>query len=685
MKGPIDLALVWHFHQPDYTDPRTGAPAMPWTRLHALKDYADMAAHVARHPGVRVTFNVVPTLLDQLVRLADGSAPPDPFLALATKPAEELTPEERTFVVGHFFSLNRDRMAGDLRRYEELAALRGHAAPNAVGGAEVARFDDQALRDLQVLFHVAWSGSLLQADPVVARLRRKGRGFDESEKAELFAVHRAFLADVIPRWRRLADDGRVELSVSPYYHPILPLLCDTASALESVPDLPLPSSSFRHPEDASLQLERAMTRFEALFGRRAAGGWPSEGAISEAALARLAEAGYGWAASDEDLLFASLGSVFPADRATADAQRAALLYRPWRHGEGPVLLFRDHDLSDRIGFAYSGRPPAEAARDFADRLRRIRESLPDDGLRRVVTVILDGENAWEHYPDHATPFFDAFYGTLAEDPGVRTVTASEAAAPADASPLPQVTAGSWIYRSLATWIGHAEKNRGWELLAAARDAVEAARGPLAWDEPAWRAILAAEGSDWFWWYGDDHPTEYGAEFDLGFREKLRVAYTAAGLAAPASLDEPVKGAGLQTASRPSGPVTARIDGRVSDYFEWLAAGRVRVVHGAMHAATRLARDLWFGSDDDALYVRLDPFEPGSFDGADVRIRVPSGQAVEAAETALDRILEMRIPLAGLGGAARFAVEIKNAAGAVQRVPADGFIDVVVPDRFDWSA
>jgi len=313
-------------------------------------------------------------------------------------------------------------------------------------------------------------------------------------------------------------------------------------------------------------------------------------------------------------------------------------------------------------------------------------------------VILDGENAWEHYPDHATPFFDALYGTLASDPGIRMVTASEAAAPDHASSLPHVVAGSWIYRSLATWIGHPEKNRAWELLAAARDAVAAARGALSWEDPAWRAILAAEGSDWFWWYGDDHPTEYGAEFDLGFREKLRVAYITAGLAAPASLDEPIKGIGPVAASRPTGPVKAHLDGRVTDYFEWLAAGRVRIVHGAMHAATRLARDLWFGSDGEALYVRLDPFEPGSLDRVSLRVKVPSGngdtlsvtagESAPGIDTALERILEVRIPLGGLGGAARFALEIRSPAGAVQRIPADGFIEVPASDeasRFDWSA
>jgi alpha-amylase/alpha-mannosidase (GH57 family) len=702
MKTPIRLALIWHFHQPDYTDPATGAPTMPWTRLHALKDYADMAAHLERHPSVRSTFNVVPVLLDQLRSLASGAAPDDPFLALAAKPASDLSFEEKVFVVGHFFSLNRDVMAAGLRRLNELAALRGDAPAAAIGVLEVERFDDQALRDLQVLFHVAWSGPLLQADPLIARLRRKGRGFTEDDKVALFALQRTFLADVLPRWRRLYDAEQVELSVTPYYHPILPLLCDLASAREALPELHLPHARYRHPEDADLQLVRGMDAFESTFGRRASGGWPSEGAISESALDRMRVAGYRWAASDEDVLFASLGEDFPADREAMERRRAELLYRPWRWADGPVLLFRDHDLSDRIGFTYASRDPAEAAHDFVGRLLHLRDILPDDGAAYVVSVILDGENAWEHYQEHASPFFDALYGAIAAEPGIRTVTASEAAEPSRASPLPRVIAGSWIYRNLATWVGHPEKNRAWELLAAAREAVASARSGPDWNDPAWRAILAAEGSDWFWWYGDDHPTAYGAEFDAAFRDKLRGAYAAAGLTAPAALDEPVRRAPARGHTSPAGPVSIRLDGRVTDYFEWRAAGHVQTVYGAMHAAVRLARDLFFGSDGRSLFVRVDPFEAGALDGTRVVVRtpsrpaetlsVPAGGSHGDVASALDRVLEIEVPLASLaeaGSPVRFAVEIRTPSGATQRIPADGFIELAAPEedpfRYDWSA
>jgi alpha-amylase/alpha-mannosidase (GH57 family) len=671
VKPPLKLALVWHLHQPDYTDPVTGRPAMPWTRLHALKDYVDMAAHLARHPAVRATFNVVPVLLDQLERLAAPDAPSDRFLELAEKPAATLTDEERAFVVANFFSLHLPTMAHDLRRLVEL-----HGRP---AGA----FDVGALRDLQVLFHLAWSGPTLRADPLVKRLVAKGRGFHEDDKAQLFARQREFLRDVLPAWKDLAATGQVEFGVSPYFHPILPLLCDLESARDALPGLALPPARFRHPEDGRVQLTGGLAAFERTFGRPAAGGWPSEGAISEEALRQMAAAGYRWAASDEDVLFASLGEPRSVER----------LLRPWRFERGPVLLFRDHDLSDRIGFMYASRDPGEAARDFVDRLLHLRDLAPDDGSEPVVSVILDGENAWERYPDHAAPFFDALYGALAAEPLIRTVTASEAADPDAAAPLPRVSAGSWIYRNLATWIGHQEKNRAWELLSAARSAVAAAAGAPSWEHPAWRAVFAAEGSDWFWWFGDDHPTPNADEFDALFRSKLAAAYAAIGHPIPDAVRQPVRRGESKPHPAPTGIVRPTLDGRVTDYFEWQTAGRIEAVYGAMHAGARLVRQVLFGTDGASLYLRVDPFEPGALDGASVRIEIAGRTPVEAGElgeTARDRVVEIAIPLAGIGALEapiRFAVSAERPEGAHQRIPSDGFAELAAgdPSRFDWSA
>lgn len=705
-RPPIRLALVWHFHQPDYTDSLTGAPSMPWTRLHALKDYADFAEHLRRHPGVRATINVVPSLIDQISALADRTTPPDPFLATARRAAGDLSPDERRLIVGQFFSFNRETLARGIRRVHELAALRGDYGFDDLPPWVVDRFDVAALRDMQVLFHLAWSGPLLQADPRVRALREKGRNFTEEEKHELLDIQQEFLAGVMRRWAELAATGQVEFSVSPYFHPILPLLCDLRSAHEALPGMVLPPADFRHPEDADIHLREGMLAFKRAFGRAALGGWPSEGSISEASLQRMAAAGYRWAASDEDVLFGSLGEILPPDR--SDVRRGTVLYRPWIFGDGPVLLFRDHDLSDRIGFVYSGWTANEAASDFLRRILSIRDSLPSWEGPYTVSVILDGENAWEYYPDNAQPFLDALYGGLESEPAIQTVTAAEAAKPSMSRRLPRVVAGSWIGRNLATWIGHPEKNRAWELLAQTRDAVARARGHPRFDDPAWRSVFAAEGSDWFWWFGDDHPTPFAAQFDAGFRRKLRAAWRAAALDPPAVLSEPIRRGVARGFEPPRAPIHAIVDGRITDYFEWLAAGRVDAVSGAMQSSIRLVRELRFGSDGVRLFVRVDPFEPPartSLAGAVLIVRVPgrsdrtlrielppSGAAVsDGIEAATDRVVEVAIPLERLtapGEELRIQVEVDRGEGRVQRIPAEGNLTLPAaesdPSSFDWS-
>ncbi len=705
-RAPIRLVLLWHFHQPDYTDTRTGAATMPWTRLHALKDYADIAEHLARHPGVHATINVVPSLLDQLRALANPKTPPDPFLAVAERPAETLAREERRYIVCRFFSFNRDTLARGLRRVQELAALRGDYGLDDVPQPVVDRFDEAALRDLQVLFHLAWCGPLLQSDPRVQQLRAKGAHYSEGDKRLLLDIQRKFLAEIIPRWKRLAAAGGVEFSVTPYYHAILPLLCDLESAHEALPGMRLPSVAFRHQEDARLHLEQAFLAFKREFERPAVGGWPSEGAISETSLALMGRAGYRWAASDEDVLFGSLGEALPAEN--RDVRRGTLLYRPWRHGSGPVLFFRDHDLSDRIGFNYAAWPAQAAVDDFMKRLHHLHGVLPPGEGPYTVSVILDGENAWEYYPENGRIFLDALYEALEHDPAVTPLSAAEAAELTPPRPLPRVVAGSWIGRNLATWIGHAEKNRAWELLAMTREVIEKSRGAPSFTDAAWRAVLAAEGSDWFWWFGDDHPTPFAAEFDAGFRRKLRAAWRAAGLEPPAVLSEAIRKRVATGVIAPFGPVHATIDGRVTDYFEWLPAGRVEAASGAMQSAARLIREVRFGTDGRRLYLLIDPFEPpasASLGGATLVVRVPgstgktfriplpvSGRAVSGeAEVAVDRVVEVAVPLSALSegaGPVRFQVEVERDQGAAQRVPPEGSVTLPSPDEdpahFDWS-
>jgi alpha-amylase/alpha-mannosidase (GH57 family) len=539
------VAILWHMHQPYYEDLATGEHILPWVRLHALKDYYGMVALLREFPTVRVTFNLVPSLLVQLDAFAEDRAR-DRVLELGLKPTAQLTDDDRAFVLSNFFHAQRTRLIDPYPRYAELlerreAARRSGANSNADVQAQIGAFDETDLRDLQVWQKLVWIDPYyLDGDSRVRALIEKGRGFREEDKLALREVELELLRRVIPEYRAAADRGQAELSLSPFYHPILPLLCDTDIYLRNDPQAKLPRRRFQHPDDAKEQLTRAVSCYEDSFGRRPRGLWPSEGSVSEAVIPLAAEAGFQWMATDEIILARSLAR--PLRGAGTDRlEEPELLYRPYRiaAGQAEILcLFRDHALSDLIGFSYAQRPAEDAARDFIDRLaeagRRYAERTA--GGEATLSIILDGENAWEHYEGGGRPFLRALYGRLSDHPELRAVTMEEAAS-GPAGRLQNLYPGSWVNGDFYVWIGHADDRKAWGQLAEARDAYAQADPTV---DPAARAqafeeILIAEGSDWCWWYGEDHSSDQDLEFDELFRRHLRNVYRLLGKPVPEEL------------------------------------------------------------------------------------------------------------------------------------------------------
>lgn len=697
----VQLVLLWHLHQPDYA-PDGGSPLLPWTRLHALRNYADLFDALSRHPRVRCTLGLDPVLLARFEGFEDGTSAPDPFLRAARKPPAALASEERRFVVSTFLDFRRDVLARDLPRIHELAALRGEHGAAGVPRAVVERFDDQAILDLQMLFHLAWCGGLLRSDDRVRGWIERGREFREEDKQALLDLQDGFLAGVLGRLRVLADAGHVELSTGPYFHPVLPLLCDLESAHEADPAVRLPEREFAHAEDARAQLRSARDRFERVFGRPPAGGWAPEGAVSEEALAVMAEAGWGWTASDESVLYRSLGER------GAGSRRGRRLYRTFRPEEGPVLLFRDAELSASLAEDYGSWSPSLAATDFVHRIQRVRRSLGRESGVPTITVAVDGENVWDDHPAGCGPFLDTMFGQLAEiGDEIVTVTASEACDAERPVELPRVLAGSWVDAALGGWVGTTASNRAWSLLAETRAAVARERGEPDGDDPAWRAVFAAEGSDWFRWFASDEPGPFAADLDACFRGHLIRAWTEAGLEPPAALREPVRPSHDDTAHPPAGAVRPTLDGRVTDWFEWLAAGRVDASDALVTSAALPVRSLRFGGDGTFLYLRLDPMEPPvarALGGALVRLHFPGwpdrtltavvppagpGES-GAVRVACEQVVELAVPVAELPGdgqAFRFHVEVETASGPCQRVPDAGELEIPAgadqEPEWDW--
>ena len=740
------VAILWHMHQPFYEDLVTHEHILPWVRLHALKDYYGMVALLREFPDVRVTFNLVPSLLVQLEAFAEDRAR-DRCLELSLKPADQLTDADTAFIVANFFHAQRQRMIEVYPRYAELLERR----------AASARFSADDLRDLQVWHKLAWMDPFyLSADGRILGLLGKGRQFTEDDKVLLRTVELELLNRVIPEYRAAAARGQIEIATSPFYHPILPLLCDTNVYLRTHPGSPMPRRPFQHPDDAEEQLARAVACHERLFGQRPLGLWPSEGSVSDAMVPLVAKAGFSWMATDEQILAQSLGLTLTRDE-YGHAEQPDRLYRAYRVGApgGDIAdiadiaggahvgcVFRDRLLSDRIGFMYSGWAPDAAADDFVGRILEAgrRFDARNGGGEALVPIILDGENAWEHFEGGGRPFLRALYSRLSAHPELQTVTMAEACAGASQG-LNGIFPGSWIDANFYIWIGHRDDQRAWDQLADARDALDSSdindidsragdAAPTALDQAQAQAqaqareeVLIAEGSDWFWWYGDDHSSDHDVEFDDLFRRHLRNVYRLLGKPVPEELfvSNRSTGAPVPEETPPSAWLAPTIDGEETSYFEWLGAGTIegRRLQGAMHQANPVPPMLTrvqFGFGPRELFIRLDGGrrladllaegyvcsvtvlqpEHRRFDVWDFRGRIlgvlldqPDGasgwteRGVHGARVAAGTVLELALPLDDLGvrtvqPIAFFVSVSERASGVVERHPARGLIEIVVP-------
>lgn len=608
----VRVIILWHQHQPFYKDLVTGEYRLPWVRLHALKDYYGMVKLLDEFPDVHQTFNLVPSLISQIQEYVTGAAQ-DPFLQIASKPARDLSPEERRFALQYLFQANPVNMIGRYPRYRELwERFRGTGdSPDRADRY----FQPQDFTDLQVLSQIAWFDEFFLQEPDIATLVKKERAYSLEDQKFIIAREGELLAKVLPEHAGAAQRGSIEISTSPFYHPILPLVCDTNLGAVSSPGLPLPRHRFRHPEDAREQLHRGLDLHQQVFGVRPVGVWPSEGSVSEEVLAIAQSLGVRWMATDEGVLGRSLQINFARDGAGRLSDLlAAKLYTIHQFDNGKTrmnLIFRDHTISDLVGFVYSGMPAQEAATHLMRNIKQTAQPLIKQGQDAVLSVILDGENAWEYYPQSGREFLRRFYDALQREPGVEAVTVSEAITRhKEFGKLTSLVPGSWINANFNVWIGAPEDNKSWDYLHQARNfySQAAARASEAQRKLAFEELLIAEGSDWNWWYGPEHHSANDREFDELYRKHLSNVYQALGATPPDYLAQPITAA----ASRPEFiPQTSYIHPRVAGdmvrYFEWMGAAVYRADHraGAMHGKTFLMDSVYAGIDENNVYGRLD--------------------------------------------------------------------------------
>ncbi len=707
----LHVAFLWHMHQPLYLDPRRGRFSMPWVRLHGLKAYHDMLTSIEEVPGARATFNLVPSLLFQIQAYLNGGT--DAFLDMSRIPAGDLDGPSVDFILTHFFSCHWPTMVAPYPRYVQLLNLRGREYSPARAQDARRSFSRQDLLDLQVWFNLTWIGYTGRRDPFVQGLFQKGRLFTEEEKGKLLDFHLEYLGRLIPRYTDLWNRGHIDITTTPFYHPILPLIFDTDIAARANPGVRLPPR-FSYPKDVAVQLDRARRFCSKTFGSAPTGLWPSEGSVAPEVVPFVVDAGFSWMATDESVLFSSL-----------DHHGPECLFQPYRfefEGKAVDMVFRHHELSDLIGFVYKGNDPHVSVSDFIGRLHEILDRTRTLLRFPFVAVILDGENPWEYYPDGGEAFLAGLYAKIDKDPDLELVTITDyLSAHPPSKTLQRLHSASWINNDFGIWIGGEEENKAWQLLGEAREAIERFRLENPGDtraDKAFEFVLAAEGSDWFWWYGDKFATDYAYEFDELFRANLQGVYIALDLPVPPALFDPVR------RPRPARPavlplafIHPTIDGRLSYYWEWAGAGVLPLDDKGetMHKGEGRISELAYGFDPTWLYLRIKARESFSAWNGQERLivrltsrdhvvsigcglREGDSQAWECHVTrdseelsvmetgvrwAVGDVMEIAIPFALLAAGVHDEVMVTlemELNGLVQdRWPSEGYISVMVPD------
>ena len=628
MSYPLYVAFIWHQHQPLYkssqpTNDFDGQYRLPWVRLHGTKDYLDLVLRLAKYPSLHQTVNLVPSLILQLEDYAQGIAK-DPYLAVTLTPCEELTTEQKQFIIDNFFDANHHRQISPHDRYQEL-----YEHKHDRGGKWcLENWQNQDYSDLLAWHNLVWFDPLFWDDPQISQWLAKGRDFSLDDRQQIYQKQIEIIQKIIPQHRQMQEEGQLEVITSPYTHPILPLLADSHAGRVALPTMELPEKTFQWGGDIARHLKKSWELYVDRFGEEPKGLWPSEQSVSTAILPDIAQQGFKWLCSDEAVLGWTLRHFFHRDE-LGTVDKPEYLYRPYRlnteHGDLNIV-FRDHRLSDLIGFSYSNMDPVEAATDLISHLEAIARKLKQNQEYNeqilenpwLVTIALDGENCWEFYEQDGGKFLESLYSRLSHQSQIQLVTVSEFLEqfPATETLERKLHSGSWIDANFTIWIGDPVKNKAWDYLSSARQTL--AKHPEATEESnpqAWEALYAAEGSDWFWWYGEPHNSGHDDIFDRLFREHLMTLYEALGETPPEYLYEPLVSKNdeqeeqqLQEEISDKEPeffISPVIDGQ-GEMEYWQKAGVIKTggTRGTMHQA-KIVPTIFYGADHRNFYLRFD--------------------------------------------------------------------------------
>ncbi len=612
----LSLSFFWHMHQPDYRG-SDGVMSMPWVFLHAIKDYYEMPWLMSQYAGLKATFNLSASLIEQL-KLYVQPLKYDYFLSLWAQHPSQLSSSQREWLIKLCTTTQYETMVRPIERYCELY--------------DKNHFSEDELIDLEVVFMLAWCGNALRLHNILVKeLFLKQRGYTQEDKAALLETLTLFVQEILPYYATLQKEGRISVSTTPYFHPILPLLIDMENGQRANSSTPLPQGFYSLRDDAIEHVKRSIALYETTFGCKPSGFWPAEGAVDEKSLGVYKEHGIKWIATDEAILHKSLQN---------DA--SSLRYKPYRYEE-VAIAFRDHGLSDLIGFEYRHMEGAKASAHFMQELERIatHEENP------YVSVIVDGENAWEFYPNNGWDFFTSLYETLSASTWCKSVNMDEVSQIKGIEVLEHLAPGSWIHGTYDTWVGHDEKNRAWELIFQTRRELEHYAQIHEITETMRYHLLASQCSDWFWWYGEDHVTEFSAEFDVLFRDHLIEIYRLMGKAIPSHFFDPINGSHGTKPSwvKPKNTISPRVNGERSSFFEWIGCGTIDETQSfsTMDRLRGPAESIYYGFDEENVYVALKGKAPFSFASRIEMVVEETAQRVMIEPIVLGNRLEFLLP------------------------------------------
>jgi alpha-amylase/alpha-mannosidase (GH57 family) len=658
----LKLSFFWHMHQPDYRG-SDGVMRMPWVFLHAIKDYYEMPWLLSQYPKLRATFNLSASLIEQL-QLYREPLRVDYFLSLWAQHPSSLDEHQREWIIKLMGAMQFETMVRPLDRYAELYYQ--------------TTFSDGELIDLEVLFILAWCGNYLRLhNEDVKRLLHQKRDFSQTDKETLLETLIGFIAEILPFYASLQSKGIISVSTTPYFHPILPLLIDMENASRSNEATELPMGAYSLAEDAFKHVRLSIDLYEKTFGCRPNGFWPAEGAVDEKSLAMYKEEGIQWIATDEAILYRSLND-----------NNAALLYKPYRY-DGVTIAFRDHALSDMIGFEYRHQSGEDASRHFMDEL----ESIATQHKASNVFVIVDGENAWEFYPNNGLDFFQGLYSRLSVTSWCKTMTMDEVSKQSEIPLLKHLHPGSWIHGTFDTWVGHKEKNRAWELIFQTHRDVENATNKFS-DEINKQIqyhLLASECSDWFWWYGEDHSTNFAHEFDALFRDHLIHIYKLMDRTPPHNLFIPIASFGSQKPmwNKPHNTISPKIDGTKNTFFAWMGCGSVdeTQMFGTMDKVRGLIEKMYYGFDSENIYGAFEG-KIGTLDDITVNVSIKeNGKTILLKPFVSEYRLEFSLSRSLLEEMEEIHVrfELKSAGKTLQFLPGFGTLKIDLAENFttDW--